>query len=230
MTDRELLDEVRRLRGAGATPKAIARMLGVRPAVVAPLVRRVAAEAPAPPPEQRELAGCWISPAWSRDLLVTRREGWDDVDVGPDGPAGIALVLVARRDRHNEVAACGYLVDTFCLGVKNTIGPERMHRSELPVFVRLYFAAFPASPLRAPIHLAQHLVHGAVAFAAGLGLEPHPEFAQVRGYLGELREACAITFGRRGRPLYVAGPHDDPLAIMRKLKASVGDDGFTVAA
>ena len=46
----------------------------------------------------------------------------------------------------------------------------------------------------------------------------------------ELREPCTITFGHRGRPLYVAGPHDDPLAIMRRLKDSVGDDGFAVAA
>lgn len=230
VTDRELLDEVRRLRAAGATPKAIARTLGVRPAVVAPLVRRIAAEAPAQPFEQGELAGCWISPGWSRDLLVNGRDGWDDADLVPDGPAGVALVLAARRGRHNEIGAGGYLVDTFCLGVKNTIGPERMHTRDLPAFRSLYFAAFPAPPLRAPLELAQHLVHGAVAFAAGLGLDPHPEFAQVRGYLGELREPCAITFGRRGRPVYVAGPHDDPPAIMRKLKASVGDDGFAVAA
>jgi hypothetical protein len=230
VTDRELLDEVRRLRAAGATPKAIARTLGVRPAVVAPLVRRVAAESPAPPLEQGELVGCWISPAWSRDLLFTPREGWDDVDLGPDGPAGLALVLVARRRRHNEIGACGYLVDTFCLGVKGTIGPERMHARDLAAFRSVYFAAFPAPPLRAPLELAQHLVHGAVAFAGGLGLEPDPEFAQARGYLGELREPCAITFGQRGRPLYVAGPRDDPLAIMRKLNASVGSDGFAVAA
>ncbi len=230
MTDRELLDEVRRLRAAGVAPKAIARTLGVRPAAVAPLVRRVAAETHAPPLDQGELAGCWISPGWSRDLLVNQRDGWDDLDLGPDGPAGLALVLVARRGRHNEIGSCGYLVDTFCLGVKNTLGPERMHVRDLPALRSRYFAAFPAPPLRAPLELAQHLVHGAVAFAAGLGLDPHPDFARVSGYLGELREPCAITFGQRGRPLYVAGPHDDPLAIMRRLKASVGDDGFAVAA
>jgi hypothetical protein len=69
-----------------------------------------------------------------------------------------------------------------------------------------------------------------VAFAAGLGFEPHPDFAEVRDYLGELREPFAITFGQRGRPLYVAGPHDDPVAVMRTLTAAVGSDGFAVAA
>jgi hypothetical protein len=230
MTDRELLDQVRRMRAAGASPKGIARALGVRPAVVAPLVRQVAAEAPVLPPEQGEVVGCWISPAWSRDLLVRRREGWDDVDLGADGAAGITLAMIARAAGHDRVSVCAYLVDTFCLGVKNTIGPERVRKGDLPGFVRLHFAVFPAPALRAPVELVEHLVHGAVAFAAGLGFEPHRDFAQVRGHLGELSEPCAITFGQRGRPLYISGPDDDPVAVMRTLKASVGGYGFAVAA
>jgi hypothetical protein len=228
MSDTRLREEVRRLRAAGRSPKEIARTLGVRPAAIAPLVREMAAESAAH--DEGELAGCWISPAWSRDLLVQRREGWDDADLGPGGPAGIVLVLVARANRHDQMIACGYLVDTFCLGVKNTIGPQRLHRRDLPGFVRIYFGAFPAPPLRAPLELAQHVVHGAVAFAAALGFEPHPDFHRVRAHLGELSEPCAITFGQRGRPLYVAGPHDDPAAVMRTLRASVGSDGFAVAA
>ncbi|MGH2919748.1 MAG: hypothetical protein ACRDLS_14295 [Solirubrobacteraceae bacterium] len=128
------------------------------------------------------------------------------------------------------MSVCGYLVDTFCLGVKNVIGPEQMRRRELPAFVRTYHMAFPAPGLRVPIDLAQHLVLGAVAFASGLGFAPHPEFAGARGHLGELREPCAITFGQAGRPLFVAGPHDDPIAVMETLRATVGRDGFSVAA
>ena len=73
-------------------------------------------------------------------------------------------------------------------------------------------------------------MYGAVAFAAGLGFEPHPDFAAARAHLGDLSEPCAITFGRRGRPLYVAGPHDDPVAVMQTLQNAVGSDGFAVAA
>jgi hypothetical protein len=228
VTDQELLDQVRRRRAAGASPKDIARSLGVRPAQVEPLVRRLAAEAPAP--AQDELVGGWISPGWSRDLLVASREGWDDIDLGPAGPGGIAQVLVARAGRRDDVWVCGYLVDTFCLGVKGALGPRRMRRRELPSFVRTYFAVFPAPALPASLELAQHVVHGAVEFAAGLGIEPHPDFEPVRPPLGELTEPCAITFGRHGRPLYVAGPDDDSIAIMRAIKAAVGSDGFAVAA
>jgi hypothetical protein len=230
VTDQELRNEVRRLRAAGLSPNEIARALGVRRAVITPIVRQLAAEKPQLPPEQAELVGCWISPAWSRDLLVQHRDGWDDVDLGPHGPAGIVLVLLARAGRGDRVTICGYLADTFCLGVKNALGPRRMRKRDLPGFVRLSFAGFPGQPLRAPLSLAQHVVHGAVAFAATLGFDPHPDFAQARGFLGELSEPCAIVFGQRGRPLYVAGPHDDPIAVARTLRGSVGGDGFTVAA
>jgi hypothetical protein len=105
-----------------------------------------------------------------------------------------------------------------------------MRSRDIPSFVRMYFMALPSPALRAPIDLAQHLVHGAVAFAAGLGFDPHPDFAAARGHLGELSEPCAITFGREGSPLYVVGPYDDPIVVMQKLKAAVGSDGFAVAA
>jgi hypothetical protein len=230
MRDDQLFEDVRALRARGMSPKAIARTLGLRPAAVAPLVRRVAQEASATPPARGRLVGCWISPGWSRGLIVERREGWEDVELGPDGPEGVALVLVARADRHDRAVVCGWLVDTFCLGVKNAIGPEVMRGRDIPHFVRTYFTVFPAPGLRAPIALAEELVLGAVEFAAGVGLSPHADFTRTRGHLGELTGPRAITFGCEGRPLYVPGPHDDPIEIMRTLQSSVGSDGFAVAA
>jgi len=194
------------------------------------MVRRVAAEVPAPQAGVGEVAGCWVSPGWSRELLVVPREGWDDIDLGPDGPAGITLVLVARAARHDRVTACGFLLDTFCLGVKNVIGPHEMRRRDLSIFARQYFMAFPAPPLSAPIELAQHLVLGSAAFAADLGFSAHPGFEAARGHLGALDGPSAITFSREGRPLYVPGPFDDPAAVMETLLATVGNDGFAVAA
>jgi len=230
MENRELLDEVRRLRGEGASPRDIARVLGLRPAAVAPLVREVAAERPPIAVGEARVAGCWVSPGWSNELVVQRREGWRDIDVGADGPAGVAIVLVARAGRHDRVTACSYLLDTFCLGVKSVTVPLELRDRDLPAFVRMHFAVFPWPAQRAPIELAQHLVLGAVAFSASLGFAPHPDFEVAREHLGELREPCAITFGREGRPLYIAGPHDDPISIMRTLCATVGNDGFAVAA
>jgi hypothetical protein len=229
-SEEHLLERVRILRGRGLSPKEIARTLGARPAAIAPLVRRVARETPAEPAAAAPVVGSWVSPGWSSGLIVERRDGWEDVDLGPDGPQGMALALVARADRHDRVVVCGWLVDTFCLGVKNAIGPDVMRRRDLPAFVRMYFTAFPAPALRAPIELAEELVLGGAEFAAALGFSPHPDFAGTRAHLGELADSRAITFGSEGRPLYVAGPYDDPIEITQTLLSSVGSDGFAVAA
>lgn len=230
MSEDNVLEIVKAMRGRGMSPREIARALDVPPAVITPLVRRVAQADSAGAEQPAAVAGCWVSPGWSAGLLVEHRDGWKDVDLGPDGPEGMALVVVARAGRHDRLSLCGWLLDTFCLGVKNAIGPEAMRRRVVPAFVRTYFTAFPAPALPAPLALAEHLVLGAVEFATGLGFSPHPDFAPTRAHLGDLDGPCAITFGSDGRPLYVPGPYDDPLAVMRTLTSAVGSDGFAVAA
>jgi hypothetical protein len=228
MTDAEMFEAVRRLRAAGTPPKAIARALGVRPAVVAPLIRRVAAEVSTVLPGDAPVAGCWVSPGWSRGLTFAPRSDWQDVDVGPDGPEGIAVVVVARVTRGHQLSAACFLVDTFCLGVKATIAPVRLHKRDLPDLLRQYFMAFPMAGVPAPIELAQQLVLGGEAYAKSLGFSSDPDFELARDHLGELREPWVITFGRAGKPMYFQGPHDDPVAVMRTLADAVGSHGFDV--
>lgn len=221
----DLLDRVRRLRSEGRSPKAIARTLGIRPSAVTPLLRTIAAETAAIPPYERPLAGCWVSPGWSTGLTVDGHADWPHGDRDA-GPAGIAQVLVARRYGPHRVTVCCYLVDVYCLGVKNVFGPEIMDDGRLPTFVPHYFSQFAGPPLEAPPDLARHLVHGAVEHARGLGFEPHPDFAAAADHLGPWDEASAITFGNDGVPEYNAGPYDDQDSVFRTLRESVGDGNF----
>src|SRR5664280_273411 len=194
VSHQDLLFQVRELRGRGLSAKQIARELGMRPAEVAPLVRQVAgsvrAAAPArplPEPGERDLVGCWINPGWSAGLGLADVPDWaaGDPEGSHDGlGGGLVGVLVARAERSSRVTVCGYLVDVYCLGVKNTIGPQTMSSSAVTSYGRRYFSAFDCTPRSAPIELAQHLVHGAVAYARALGFEPHSEFADTAPYLG----------------------------------------------
>ncbi len=224
--DDSLLDRVRELRAAGLSPKHIARTLGVRPAVVSPLVRAAAqsaARGAAP-----ALVGCWVSPGWSGGLSVPGDRDWPEVAAGAEGVAGMAAVVVVRRQRPHRVSACGYLVDTHCLGVKNTLGPRSMGDRELPGFVRMFFAAFEQAgpPLEAPLELARHLVWGAVDAARRLGFEPAPDFASTAEHLGAWAQDSAIEFGRDGVPSYVEGPYDNAAAVIRTLTRTVGAGNF----
>jgi hypothetical protein len=227
MSDEELMQKVQALRADGHSPREIARALGVRPAAVAELVRTIARQRAADAPEPA-IRGCWVSRGWSDGLTVEERADWPDVDAGVARPSasGLVGVLVAREDRAGRLSACGYLVDTYCLGVKDALGPRVMRGHELSGFVRRYFVAFGAPPLAVPIELAQHLVLGAVDYARGLGFEPHPDFEAARGHLGPWCGPGAIGFGRDGRPMFVEGAADDVAGVLRTLEGSLGRGNF----
>lgn len=80
--------------------------------------------------------------------------------------------------------------------------------------------------MEAPIELARHLVWGAVNYARGLGLDPHPDFTSAAGHLEPLDRTSAIQFGHDGKPFYVQGPYDDADRILRALDTNVGSDDF----
>ncbi|WP_051808447.1 hypothetical protein [Actinoplanes subtropicus] len=163
-TDDELIERVRTLRTQGCTPKQIARTVGVPAARVTALVRAMAAEQAAANPHQ--LVGCWVSPRWSGGLTVTGHPEWPDVDFDrSDLHGGLANVVVARQERRDRVTVCGYLVDTFCLGLKNTLGPRSMAAGDLDAFVAFYFDAHDEPPLPVGLDLVQHLVFGGIEYA-----------------------------------------------------------------
>lgn len=230
MIDEELKQRVLALRAQGRSPKEIAQALRVRPATVATLVRTIAgAEAGAAP--EPAVVGCWVSPNWREGLTVDGHPDWpdgaDELAAEADTTAaGLVSLLVARRHRYDKVAICGYLVDVYCLGVKEVVGPRAVPQRGLPEYVERHFVRYPSPPLQAPIELAQHLAWGAIEYARGLGFAPAAGFDAAAGHLGPLTEPSAIRFGRNGRPCFVQGPSDDVAGILRTLEESVGKDGF----
>jgi hypothetical protein len=220
-----LRSRVQALRAQGRSPKEIARALGLRPAVAAALVRALADQRAGAAPEPA-LVGCWVSPGWRVGLAVEGHPDWPDGDGGDTGPAGLVAVLVARSHHYGKVSVCGCLVDVYCLGVKDVLGPRAIAERGLPAFVESYFDGYPTPPLAAPIELVRHLAGGAVEYARGLGFEPAPGFDAAAAHMGPLTEKSAIRFGRDGRPVYVQGPRDDTASILRTLEASVGQGNF----
>ncbi|MFC4011659.1 helix-turn-helix domain-containing protein [Nonomuraea purpurea] len=218
----DLKDRVRELRLQGRSPKEIARALKVSPSVVAPLVRAIAEESAGT--AEPEVVGCWVNHGWSAGLGVDPARGW--VDEGPEsGADGIVCVLVARRHNWDRMSVSGYLVDAYCLGAKNAIGPDVLDDRELARFREFFFGEYQGWQ-EAPIELARHLVFGSVDYARGLGFEPHDDFAPASEVLGKWEGESAITFGREGKPFYVQGPDDDAAKVLRTLRRTLGDDEF----
>ncbi len=221
------------LRARNVAPKQIARQLGLRPAEVNAVIKAQAEQVTA----QRVAAG-ELNPLFQclvnrncLDALLPDSLKHDpdlaletDADLDPD--AGIALVVVARKAGFNRLEVVTYLVDFWCLGVKDVGVPRMMDPSSYKDFIDFGYQAFPDGAQEIPLQLAQAIVLGSVDYAARLGFQPHRDFEQSRSLLGAWDGQPVLNFGREGKPYYMSGPYDDPLKVLRTLRETVGEGSF----
>jgi len=144
--------------------------------------------------------------------------------------SGIGSVLVSRELPNGDVAFAAFLVDVYCLGVKNVIVnilPRARYDRDLYGKMTREDKWLPLKP-----ECARKLVEGAVQYALDLGLPPHPEYRMGRLIFGDISaEACPerYTYGKDGKPFFFAGPYDDPArcqAILRTLENRCGPHGY----
>ncbi|MFN0053539.1 MAG: hypothetical protein ACKV0T_15275 [Planctomycetales bacterium] len=142
---------------------------------------------------------------------------------------GIGNVLLSRECGVGQVAFAVFLVDMYCLGVKNVIYGIRPHSQVDDMSERL---ATGHKLLRVKPECARKLVEGAIEYAHNLGLPPHEDYSVAKAILGSIDGAlCPETFeyGKDGKPLFIAGPNDGPercRQIMAALKSRQGPDGY----
>ena len=142
---------------------------------------------------------------------------------------GMSNVLVSR-DLNRSVAYVMFLLDVYCLGVKNVImGVVPRSRYDWQVYEKLsdQYQLVKLKP-----EAARKLVEGAVEYARNLGLSPHPDYRKARVIFGDIdADACSeeFVYGKDGKPCFVAGPYDSPWRskqIIRTLTDRCGPDGF----
>jgi hypothetical protein len=153
---------------------------------------------------------CWISADWKNG-------------------SGLVEILLARQQPNGKICCGSYLVDKFCLGLKNTfaktnLSPERYqdHYDKLSSRQTL---------IECPIELAHQMVYEGIDYAAQFGFEPQRDWAQSQYVLeprGELEEPYKLTFGKNGKPFFISGPYDDVKKITSQLEKTAGRGNFDV--
>ena len=222
----QVLDRIRELRDAGRAPKEIARALKMPPSAVAPLIRSLAAAEGRT--REDAVIGCWISPGWSSSVQAPERPDWPgSAPSERTGHSGLVTVLVARDRGGSTAGVCFYLVDTWCLGLKDAAGPRSMDRRRLGGFIQQILSTWDEPAVQVPLELGRQIVYGAIGYARELGFEPHADFRRAAGYLGAWDGECELAFGRDGKPMYISGPYDDGERILRKLHRGLGDGTTT---
>jgi hypothetical protein len=151
---------------------------------------------------------CWISPDWKE--------------------AGLCTIIVARKHTTGNLTFGVYLVDTYCLGLKNTSAVFSK-----PVFEYENIVETMYSQHGAKVHidyvLAHNIIYGAIAYAEDLGFKPEKDWDKSQFILEEDTEdieLIEVEFGKDGKPLFINGPYDNVGKITARLNASVGEGNY----
>ncbi len=229
----EQVQEIIRLRALNLSPKQIARKLGLRPAEVNSWLRQQAEEVTITRRALGELAPlerCLINEEAAERLLESQKKGWlgskRKSSEASDGVGGLAQIFVTRVEG-NQYLVGSYLVDYWCLGVKNVLRPRKLNRTKYEALVKKTYSQFQQSYREITLEQAQAIIFGAVEYAQKLGLKPHRDWTTSKDHLGQPSEnLLPIEFGRQGKPFYVSGPYDNSHKIVASLRETVGEGNF----
>lgn len=120
-------------------------------------------------------------------------------------------MVITRYKSAGRVEAGVFLLDTYCLGVKNAFFLQ-CHETEVADVVARTCSGGDGTP--ATEHSGawgRKLVEDAVAYAQRLGFAPHHHYKQAARVMGGINpKECSETFvfGYNGKPLFIGGPND----------------------
>ncbi len=155
--------------------------------------------------------GCWIM------------AGWQD--------SGITPVVVAREPEPGKIMFGVYMVDIYCLGIKDVFTRTDF---SLNRFERELPKLCSESPEKCSLELAHEVIYGGLEYAAKLGFEPHSDYYKQHADLmldppDAHPRVDHVVFGYEGKPLYVSGPYDSELkskSIIKTLERTCGAGNF----
>ncbi len=160
------------------------------------------------------LVECWISGDWQKKNL------------------GLVEIIVAREQPDGQICFGLYLVDYFCLGLKNTLARTDLTHAQYQKEARKMLF-HDTEPEICSAELAHQFIYAAIDYAAQFGFTPDKGFELTQHILaprGELAEPYALTFGQDGKPFFVSGPRDDAKQIIKQLERTAGPGNYDYIA
>jgi hypothetical protein len=176
--------------------------------------------------KEKFLTGTLSNMAMKQALHAPVYECWEPEQLFE---TGIGTVIVSRKTEGNEILMAMFLLDVYCLGVKNSgillmneeeyrFRMEHLRKHETPIFIH------PSC--------ARKLVEETEEYAEELGFSPHKDYKNAKKIFGEIeKNACprSFEFGKNGKPVYISGPYDSAIfskKVVDKLMKKCGPDGF----
>jgi hypothetical protein len=131
---------------------------------------------------------------------------------------GIGTLLLARGSGAGQLLVCAFLLDTFCLGIKDIV-----IRPMEPAQLDAHLDTLSGVSVMVPVDpgYGRKLLRDLAQWSGSLGLKPHADFAVAERLFGDAdAKTCEATFkfGRGGKPLYMTGPSESPLLVRRRME------------
>lgn len=151
-------------------------------------------------------------------------EEWED--------SGMQHIIIARKHISGNITFCSYLVDTQCLGIKDSIFDFNIPEKDFEEHIdKVNLSGITL--MEAGYDLVHNIIHAAWKFAEEIGFQPCKIFLSTTQYM--LEEDDDIPYieihcgDEEGKPLYIQGELDDEAKanmIIRKLEKNVGIGNF----
>lgn len=141
---------------------------------------------------------------------------------------GIGVARISRRLSGQYIAFTEFLLDVYCLGVKDCYG----YIGHPAAYKKYHFSRKSDDQIdKSPEYICK-LVFGAQIYAKQIGFSPAVEYtntSHIFSGIDPLQCADCFEFGNNGKPFYVAGPHENLSCIneiLQTLTQHVGENGF----
>lgn len=125
--------------------------------------------------------------------------------LGSWNEGGLSPVHVVRKLNENRYVLVSYLVDFWCLGVKDVCLKFGLSKTDLINIYKMNDGLVDVS-----YEEARSLILGAVDFAKAIDIDPHSDWNGIYSSFIEADRAYEkqFSFGKKGHPYYVSGPMD----------------------
>jgi hypothetical protein len=142
---------------------------------------------------------------------------------------GMGNLVFSRSLPDGRIALGAFLLDVFCLGVKNAFFAN-VTSDEYARRLSSWSTGEGLQPMQPACF--RKLVEGGVAYAHELGFSPHVDYDVASQIFGDVQATACPThfeYGRDGKPFYIAGPHETATQvqnIIEHLKRRLGPGNF----
>jgi hypothetical protein len=142
---------------------------------------------------------------------------------------GMGPVAISRRMANGDIAFGVFLLDVYCLGVKNCLFNIKSEY-EYDDFFRQYEGMYDLEKIHQTC--AKKIIEGAVEYSNSLGFKPHKDYKRDKLIIGDSDTSLcpsSYEYGMDGKPCYIPGPDDSPSrqrSIMNQLNKVLGSDKF----